>query len=157
MFLNASYWMTSLASETISCHNVRRRENIFRFDPVIFKTIFFCAVRSASALSISLPGRLEVTWSTVGRNYGCAFKQLISPIIWVSTIFILLFMYVTWISGWCQDEIAVLARSLKSSILSSTSFQLDETFWQMMSAAEEQSRRKANMEAQGTRNSNLQC
>ena len=46
-------------------------------------------------------------------------------------------------------EIPVLVRSLKSSILSSTSFQMDKTFWGVVSAAVEQSRRKVNMVAQG--------
>ena len=46
-------------------------------------------------------------------------------------------------------EIPVLVRSLKSSILSSTSFQVGKTFWEVVSAAVEQSRRKANMVAQG--------
>ena len=46
-------------------------------------------------------------------------------------------------------EIPVLIRSLKSSILGSTSFQMDKTFWGVVSAAVEQSRRKANMVAQG--------
>ena len=45
-------------------------------------------------------------------------------------------------------EIPVLVPSLKSSILSSTTFQMGETFWGV-SAAVEQSRRKANMVAQG--------
>ena len=42
-------------------------------------------------------------------------------------------------------EIPVLVRSLKSSILSSTSLQMGETFWKVASAAVEKSRRKANM------------
>ena len=46
-------------------------------------------------------------------------------------------------------EIPVLVRSLKSSILSSTNLQMDKTFWGVVSAAVEQSRRKANMVAQG--------
>ena len=46
-------------------------------------------------------------------------------------------------------EIPVLVRSLKSSTLSSTSFQMDKTVWGVVSAAVEQSRRKANMVAQG--------
>ena len=46
-------------------------------------------------------------------------------------------------------EIPVLVRSLKSSILSSTNLQRDKTFWGVVSAAVEQSRRKANMIAQG--------
>ena len=37
-------------------------------------------------------------------------------------------------------EIPALIRSLKSSILSSTSFQLDKTFWGVISAAIEPSR-----------------
>ena len=48
-------------------------------------------------------------------------------------------------------EIPVLIRSLKSSILSSTSSQFDDTFWGAMSAAVEQSRRRANIVAQGYR------
>ena len=46
-------------------------------------------------------------------------------------------------------EIPVLVRSLKSSILSSSSSQLNETFWGVVSAAVEQSRRHANTVAQG--------
>ena len=54
------------------------------------------------------------------------------------------------VSGWCPDgNILVLVRSLKSRILSSTSFQMGKTFWGLVSAAVEQSRRKANMVAQG--------
>ena len=48
-------------------------------------------------------------------------------------------------------EIPVLVPSLKSSILSSTSFQMGKTFWGVVSAAVEQSRRKANRVAQGDR------
>ena len=46
-------------------------------------------------------------------------------------------------------EMPVLVRTLKSSILNSTNFQTDETFWGVGSAAVEQSRCKANMVAQG--------
>ena len=46
-------------------------------------------------------------------------------------------------------EIPVLVRSLKSSILSSNSFQMGKAFCGVVSAAVEQSRRKANMVAQG--------
>ena len=46
-------------------------------------------------------------------------------------------------------EIPDLVRSLKSSTLSSTSFQMDKTLWGVGSAAVEQSRRKAHMVAQG--------
>ena len=46
-------------------------------------------------------------------------------------------------------EIPVLVQSLKSSILSSTSFQIGKTFWGVVSAAVQQSRRQANMVAQG--------
>ena len=46
-------------------------------------------------------------------------------------------------------EITVLVRSLKSSILSSTSSQLDDAFWGVGSAAVEQTRRKASWGAQG--------
>ena len=46
-------------------------------------------------------------------------------------------------------EIPVLAQSLQSSILILTSFQMSKTFWGLVSAAIEQSRRKANMVAQG--------
>ena len=46
-------------------------------------------------------------------------------------------------------EIPVPVRSLKSSILSSTSFQMGKTFGGVASAAVEQSRCKANMVAQG--------
>ena len=48
-----------------------------------------------------------------------------------------------------KKEISVLVRSLKSSILSSTSFQKGKTFWGVVSAAVVQSRRKANMVAWG--------
>ena len=53
-------------------------------------------------------------------------------------------------------EIPVLERSLKSSILSSTSFQMGKTFRGGVSVAVEQSRSKANMVAQETRNSALE-
>ena len=46
-------------------------------------------------------------------------------------------------------KIPNIVRSLKSSILSTTSFQMGETFWGVASAAVEQSRRKANVVAQG--------
>ena len=46
-------------------------------------------------------------------------------------------------------EITALVRSLKSRIMSSTSFQMGKTFWGVASAAVEQSRRKVNMFAQG--------
>ena len=46
-------------------------------------------------------------------------------------------------------EIPVLIHSLKSSILSSTSYQMDKTIHKTRSAAVEKSRRKANMVAQG--------
>ena len=46
-------------------------------------------------------------------------------------------------------EIPVLVRSLKSSILRSICVQMGKTFWGVVSAAIEQSRRKANMIAQG--------
>ena len=46
-------------------------------------------------------------------------------------------------------EIPVLVRSLKSSILSSTNFQMGKSLWGVASVAVEQSRRKANMVAQG--------
>ena len=46
-------------------------------------------------------------------------------------------------------EIPVFVRPLKSKILSSTSFQMGKTFWGVVSAAVEQSRRRANMVAQG--------
>ena len=45
-------------------------------------------------------------------------------------------------------EIPVLVRSLKSSILSSTSFRMGKTFWGVVGAAVKQSRREANMVAQ---------
>ena len=48
-------------------------------------------------------------------------------------------------------EIPVLVRSLKSSILRSTSFQMGKIFWGEVSAAVEQSRRKANMVGLGVR------
>ena len=54
-----------------------------------------------------------------------------------------------WSAADVKMEIPVLVRSLKSSILSSTSFQIDKTVWGVVSAAVEQSRRKANMVAQG--------
>ena len=46
-------------------------------------------------------------------------------------------------------KIPFLVRSLKSNIWSSTSFQMGKTFWWVVSAAVEQSRRKATMVAQG--------
>ena len=46
-------------------------------------------------------------------------------------------------------DIPVLVRSLKSIILSSTSFQMGKTFWGVGSTVVEQSRRKASMVAQG--------
>ena len=46
-------------------------------------------------------------------------------------------------------KIPVLVGSLRSGILSSTSFQMGKTFWGVVSAAVEQSRRKVNMVAQG--------
>ena len=46
-------------------------------------------------------------------------------------------------------EIPVLVGSLKLSILSSTSLQMDKTFWGVVSATVKQSRRKVNMDAQG--------
>ena len=48
-----------------------------------------------------------------------------------------------------KKEMPVLLRSLKSSILSSTSSQMDDIFWGEVSAAVEHSRRKVNMVAQG--------
>ena len=48
----------------------------------------------------------------------------------------------------CKES-EVELKMLKSSILSSTSFQMGKTFWGGVSAAVEQSRRKANMVAQG--------
>ena len=46
-------------------------------------------------------------------------------------------------------EIPVLVRPLKSSILSLTSHQMDKTFWEVVSAAAEQSKGKANTIAWG--------
>ena len=46
-------------------------------------------------------------------------------------------------------EIPVLVRSLKSSILSSARFQMCKTLWGVGSASVEQSRREANLVAQG--------
>ena len=46
-------------------------------------------------------------------------------------------------------ELPVLVQSLKSSIFSSTSFQIGKTFWGVVSAAVEQSRRRAKMVAKG--------
>ena len=46
-------------------------------------------------------------------------------------------------------EIPVLVQSLKSSTLSSTSSQLEDTLWRVVSAAVEQSRHEANMVTQG--------
>ena len=48
-----------------------------------------------------------------------------------------------------EMEITVLVRSLMSSIMSSTSFQMGKTFRRVVSAAVKHSRRKANMVAQG--------
>ena len=53
------------------------------------------------------------------------------------------------VSADVKMKIPVLVRSLKSSILSSTSFQMGKTFWLVGSASVEPSRRKANMDAQG--------
>ena len=47
-----------------------------------------------------------------------------------------------------KKEIPGLLPSPKSSILSSTSSQLEDTFWEVVSAAVEQSRQKTNMVAQ---------
>ena len=52
-------------------------------------------------------------------------------------------------AGDVKMEIPVPVRSLKSSILRSTSFQMGKTFWGAVSAVVEQSKRKANMVAQG--------
>ena len=52
-------------------------------------------------------------------------------------------------SAHVKMEVPVLIQSLKSSILSLTSFQLDKTFQGVGSAAVEQLRCKANMVAQG--------
>ena len=57
--------------------------------------------------------------------------------------------YYCWSVADVKMEIPVVVRSLKSSILSSTSFQMGKTFWGVVSAAVEQSRHKANMVAQG--------
>ena len=54
-------------------------------------------------------------------------------------------------------EIPVLVQSLKSSILSSTSLQMNKTFCGVASAAVEQTWRKANMVAWGARNSALEA
>ena len=54
----------------------------------------------------------------------------------------------SWSVADVKMEIPVLVQSLKSSILSSTSFQMGKTFWGVASAAVEQSVRKANMVAQ---------
>ena len=54
-----------------------------------------------------------------------------------------------WSAADVKMDIPVLVRSLKSSILSSTSFQMGKTFWGVASAAVEQSMRKANIIAQG--------
>ena len=48
-----------------------------------------------------------------------------------------------------NKEIPVLVRSPKSSILSSTSFQMNKAFWRGVSTAVEQSGREANMVAKG--------
>ena len=59
-------------------------------------------------------------------------------------------IYLNPIGGWCQDGNTIsLVLSLKSSILSTTSFALDKTFWGMVSAAVKQSWCKANMVDQG--------
>ena len=55
----------------------------------------------------------------------------------------------SWSAADVKMEIPVLVRSLKSSILSSTSFQMGQIFWGVVSAAVEQSRREANVVAQG--------
>ena len=58
-------------------------------------------------------------------------------------------MITTWSVADVKVEIPALLRSLKSSILRSTSFPMNKTFWGVASAAFEQSRHKANMVAQG--------
>ena len=54
-----------------------------------------------------------------------------------------------WSPADVKMEIPVIILSLKSSIMRSTSFQMDKTFWGVGSAAVEQSRSKAIMAAQG--------
>ena len=54
-----------------------------------------------------------------------------------------------WSAADVKMEIPVCVQSLKSSILSSTSFQMGKPFWGVESAAVGQSRRKATMVAQG--------
>ena len=49
----------------------------------------------------------------------------------------------------CYFQIQVPVRSLKSSIFSSTSFQMDKAFWGAVTAAVEQSKCNTNMVAQG--------
>ena len=46
-------------------------------------------------------------------------------------------------------EIPVIVQSVKSSTLSSTNLQMGKAFWGVLSAAVEQSKRRANMVAQG--------
>ena len=67
----------------------------------------------------------------------------------ILTSFFLISWFIDWSAADVKMEIPVLVWSLKSSILSSTSLQRDKTFWGEVSAAVEQSRRKANMVAQG--------
>ena len=54
-----------------------------------------------------------------------------------------------WSAADVKMEKPVLVRSLKSSVLSSTSLQMGKTIWELVSAVVEQSRRNANMAAQG--------
>ena len=51
-------------------------------------------------------------------------------------------------AAYVKIEIPVLIGSQKSSILSSTSFQMGKTFWGVVSTAVEQSKRNANMVSQ---------
>ena len=60
------------------------------------------------------------------------------------------YVYIWLSAGDVKMEIPVFVWSLKSSILRSTSIQIGKTFWGVVSTAVvEQSRREANMVAQG--------
>ena len=61
--------------------------------------------------------------------------------------FCLVNMGIAHVSGWCQDGNTSARTITELSILSSTSFQMGKTFWWVVSAAVEQSRRNVNVVA----------
>ena len=90
---------------------------------------------------------LKNIFRSFGLHITCIFFPVFSGLM---KIFQVMFSphFFVWYT-WLGMEIPVLVRSLKSSILSSTSFQMGKTFWGVVSAAVEQSRCKSNMVAQG--------